>query len=91
MVFANVRELKARASEFIRKARKSGGVVVVSRGKPTAALIPLDEDTFEDFLLEHHAGFRKAIERAFDQHRREGGVPIERMIEDAKREADRSG
>ncbi|MBI2890741.1 MAG: type II toxin-antitoxin system prevent-host-death family antitoxin [Nitrospirae bacterium] len=86
MIFANVRELKARASEFIRKARKTGGVVVVSHGKPTAALIPLDEDSFEEYLLEHHAGFRKALDRSFKEYRKKGGLPIERLIEETKRE-----
>lgn len=89
MIIANVRELKARASEYIRKARRAGGVVVVSHGRPTAALIPLDADGLEDFLLEHHPAFRRAIERAFAEAGRKKGVPIERLIEETRRELDR--
>lgn len=89
MIIANVRELKARASEYIREARKSGGVVVVSHGRPTAALIPLDADGLEDYVLEHHPAFRRAIERAFAEAGRKKGVSIERLIEETKREMGR--
>lgn len=86
MIFANVRSLKARASEYIRQARKDGGVVVVSHGKPTAALIPLDEDTFEDYLIEHSSVLRASIEKSFAEHRAKGGVPIEKAIAETRRE-----
>jgi prevent-host-death family protein len=81
-----VRSLKAKASEYIRRARKDGGVVVVSHGKPTAALIPLDEDTFEDYLIEHNPRLRAAVENSFAEYRSKGGVPIEKVIAETGRE-----
>ena len=89
MIIASVRDLKARASEYIRKARKSGGVVVVSHGRPAAALIPLDAEGLEDYVLEHHPAFRRAIERAFAEAVRKKGVPVERLIAETKRELGR--
>ena len=86
MIFANIRELKARASEYVRQARKTGGVVVVSHGKPRAALIPLDDDSFDDYVLEHHKGIRGAIEKAFVEYKRKGGTPLDGLIEETRRE-----
>jgi len=86
VIFANVRSLKAKASEYIRLARKEGGVVVVSHGKPTAALIPLDEATFEDYLIEHNPRLRLALEKSFAEYRSKGGVPIEKAIARTERE-----
>jgi len=90
MVFASVRELKARASEFIREARKNGGVVVVSHGKPTAALIPLDGESFEDYLLEYNPRLRNEIEGSFREHAAGGGTSVGKLIEKARKDLKRS-
>jgi len=89
MIIASVRELKAKASEYIRHAKRTGGVVVVSHGRPTAALIPLDADGLEDYLLEHHHGLRRSIEKAFAEGRKKGGVPLDHLIEETRRELGR--
>ena len=89
MIFANVRELKAKASEYIRQAQRTGGVVVTSHGKPAAALIPLNDETFDDYVLEHHKGIRQSIEKAFSEYKKKGGKSVDTLIEETRRELGR--
>lgn len=63
MVTAGVKELKNRMSEFLRRAKKEGPVIVTSHGKPVAALVSLEPEEVEDFLLAHDPKIRKAIQR----------------------------
>lgn len=63
MVTAGVRELKNRTSEFLRRTRTEGPVIITSHGKPVAAMIPLEPDEVEDFLLAHSPKIRAAVKR----------------------------
>lgn len=85
-----MRELKARASEYIREAKAGGGVVIVSHGKPTAALIPLTEDSLEDFLFETSPRLKAMIEDSFSGHKPGERVSVESMIGKTRRELKRN-
>ena len=61
--FVNVRELKIRASEVIRRSRR-GDVVVTVRGKPQAVIHALSEDDLEAYLMEHSPAFLKKMGEA---------------------------
>lgn len=63
MVTAGVRELKNRTSEFLRRTRTEGPVIITSHGKPVAAMIPLEPDEVEDFLLAHSPKIQAAVKR----------------------------
>ena len=53
-----VRELKNRASEIIRKVREEQAPYIITlRGKPSAMIIPLEEDEVEDYIIAHHPYF----------------------------------
>ena len=73
MKFTNVRELKNKTSEILRKAQK-GDVIVTSRGKPTAVIIGVSEEDFEDYLLERSPTFQKAIEKDRKEYLAKGGI-----------------
>jgi prevent-host-death family protein len=64
MKFANVRELKNKTSEILRKAEKED-VVITSNGKPRAIITAVTEEDFEDYLLEKNSTFIKAREEYF--------------------------
>ena len=50
MKFVNARELRLNASRILRLVRHED-VVVTLRGKPAAAVIYVDDDNLEEFLL----------------------------------------
>jgi len=53
-----VRELKNRASEIIRRVREEQAPYIITlRGKPSAMIIPLEEDEVEDYIIAHHPYF----------------------------------
>ena len=91
MRFVNVRELKAKASEYLSLAEKGENVIIVSRGKPRAAILPLNEADLEDFILANHPRFRKMIEASLGSYRRKGGIRIDDLIKDAEKSLARRG
>jgi len=86
--FVNVRELKNRVSEVIRRTRK-GDVVVTSRGKPTVVLHAVADDELEDYLLAHSPAFLKSLERSYHEYQRKGGVSVETLLARTERELER--
>lgn len=82
--FVNVRELKNRVSEVIRRAKK-GDVVVTSRGKPTVVLHAVAEDELEDYLLAHSPRFLKSLDASYKEHRRKGGVSLDALLAKTER------
>ena len=84
MKFSNVRELKNKTSEILRKAEKED-VVITSQGKPRAIITGVTEEDFEDYLLEHSPAFLNALEKARAEYLRKGGVSIEQYLKTRKR------
>jgi prevent-host-death family protein len=78
MKFVTLRELKINPSKVLdRLARED--VVVTRRGKPAAALLYLDEDLLDAFVLAHHPLLRKEIEAARAEYEAKGGIDHETM------------
>ena len=86
--FVNVRELKNRVSEVIRRTRK-GDVVVTSHGKPTVVLHAVADDDLEDYLLAHSRKFLSSLARSYREYQRKGGVSVEKLLAQAERELER--
>jgi prevent-host-death family protein len=63
MMTVGVKELKNRTSEYLRRAKKEGPVIVTSHGKPIAAVLSLEPDEVEDFLIAHNPKIRRAVKR----------------------------
>jgi len=83
MIFANVRELKNKTSEILRKA-ESGDVVITSQGKPRAVITAVTEEDFEDYLLEHNPMFLTDLEKARAEYIRKGGISPEAYLKARK-------
>lgn len=62
MKFANVRELKAKTSAVLRTVKNGETVLITIHGRPTAMVVPVSEEDFEDVLLAHSPMLRKKIE-----------------------------
>lgn len=89
MKFANVRELKNKTSELLRLTKKEKNILITSRGKPVAILHGIHEDEIEDYVLTHHPGLRRGIEKAYRDYQKHGGVPLAEVISSLERKGGR--
>lgn len=85
MITAGVRDLKNRTSELLRKARSEGSVIVTNHGKPVAAVIPLDPEDVEDFLLAHNPKIQAAVRRGTEDAKAGKVYSVEELIEEEER------
>ena len=76
MKFANVRELKNKTSEILRKAEKEA-VIITSNGKPRALITAISEEDFEDYLLEKSPKLIEVLEEARREYRVKGGISLD--------------
>jgi antitoxin (DNA-binding transcriptional repressor) of toxin-antitoxin stability system len=65
-------------SKYASEAQKNT-VVVTRRGKPLAAVVPLNSDDWEDFVVSQDPGFIEVIKRSEGRYRVEGGISLEEM------------
>ena len=78
MKFIAMRDLKINASGVLDKL-DDGDVVVTRKGKPAAAMIRLDEDLLEDFILAHHPHLLASVETARREYLKKGGISHDEM------------
>jgi len=72
MRFVALRELKINPSKVIARLAR-GPVVVTRNGKPAAALVRLDEESLDPFILLCHPTLLKEVERARSGYLKKGG------------------
>ena len=78
MKFVAMRDLKINASAVL-DGLEDGDIVVTRNGKPAAAMIQLDEDSLEDFILAQHPRLLQEAETARREYRKKGGISHEDM------------
>lgn len=93
---ANVRELKAHASEILRRVREEGATYEIThRGKLAARLVPAQEEERKPLVL---AGLWSSLlteeqfaqlDRAIDEVRQEVNADLERLYQELKPESAR--
>lgn len=76
MKFANVRELKNKTSEILRKAEKEA-VIITSKGKPRAIVTAISEEDFADYLLETSDGLQTILAEALTEYHSKGGILLD--------------
>ena len=75
-----VREGRNRTSEILRAVREEGAEYVITyQGRPTAVLLPVDEEELEDYVLAHHPRFVELRERARPAIRQGGFVTSQEL------------
>jgi prevent-host-death family protein len=84
MKFANVRELKNKTSEILRKAEKEA-VIITSKGKPRAIVTAISEEDFEDYLLEQSTELLDILEEARMEYIRKGGITLKEYFSGRKK------
>ncbi len=83
MKFIAMRELRNNTSRLLDQLANED-VIVTRNGKPAAALVYLDENLIEDFILAHHPTLLKEVEAARREYEKKGGIDhesIKRRIE----------
>lgn len=75
MKFCTVRDLRINASKVIRQARRHR-VVVTVRGRPMAAIVPIDEDDFEGLNIDLYPELRKSLEEGEKAFARGEGISL---------------
>ena len=78
MKTVDIAEANAPLSAYVRKAR-GRSLVVTRRGKPLAAVVPLDSEEWEDFVVSQDPGFIEIIRRSERRYEAEGGITLEEM------------
>jgi prevent-host-death family protein len=69
----------ASLSDYARKARKET-LIVTRRGKPVAALMPVDARTdLENLVITTHPTFRAIMERSEARYKAEGGLSTKQV------------
>lgn len=65
MEWVGIRELANRASGVVDEVTRTGRpALITKRGRPVAALVPLDADELEDWVLSHAPEFTRSITEA---------------------------
>jgi len=85
MKFVPVQDLEKDPLKILDELDREG-VVVTRDGRPAAALIRLDEDLIEEFLIERHPTLLREVAEAMKEYEEKGGVDHETMkklVEDA--------
>lgn len=68
-------DVKNRLSQYVKGASRRP-VIITRNGRPCAAIVGLDGDDLEAFLLAHHPAFLTTLDRAYDKAQREGVVGL---------------
>ena len=78
MKFVALRELKINPSKVLDRLKRQD-VVVTRHGKPAAALVALDEETLDEFVIAHHPTLLAEVEAARSEYERKGGIGHDEM------------
>ena len=78
MKFVTLRDLKINPSKVVGRLAK-GDMIVTRNGKPAAALVYLNEELLEDFVLVHHPTLLKEADLARAEYMKKGGISHEAM------------
>jgi prevent-host-death family protein len=87
MPLIGIREFARKVSQHVDGVVRSGEPVVLTRhGRPVAALIPLNAEGFEDFVLAHVPEFTAGMIAAKGEVARGETRPLDEVLEEIDRE-----
>jgi prevent-host-death family protein len=78
MKFFAIRDLRNDTTKLLRSLARED-IVITRNGKPAAALVYLDEDSLEDFILARHPTLPKEVESARREYLKKGGISAAAM------------
>lgn len=84
MLTVGVREFKDKTSEYIKKAKSEGSVIVTNHGKPVAAVVPLEPDEVEDFLLAHSKKIQAMVKKGIKDVEAGRVYSVDKLLKEAE-------
>ena len=78
MTRVELKNASGRLSDYAEKARKDP-VIIVKRGKPFAAVVPIRNADEETVALSTSRKFLRIIERSRAKLKKEGGIPASEL------------
>ena len=78
MKFVTIRELNINSSRVI-DSLEDEGAIITKHGKPVAALISLNEDLLDDFIVTHNSKLLSELDRSHKEYKEKGGTAHETM------------
>lgn len=95
MAVLGIRAFSRKVSSFVEHVEATGEPIVLTRhGRPAAALIPLNADSFEDFVIAHVPEYGAAMRAADVELARGDTKPLTEVLDEIDGEEasrDRSG
>ena len=68
-----------KATQPLLEHAKKDTVVLTRRGKPVAALVPVDSEQREDWVVSTHPDFIEIIKRSEARYKSEGGISMDEI------------
>ena len=68
-----------KTTQSVVKDGKKDTVILTRRGKPVAALVPVDPDQWEDWVVSTHPDSIEIIKRSDARYKAEGGISIDEI------------
>lgn len=78
MKFVALRDLKINPAKVLDRLVNED-MIITRHGKPAAALVYLDEDLLDHFILVHHPTLLKEVESARSEYLTRGGIDHKTM------------
>jgi prevent-host-death family protein len=66
-------------SDYVRNVKKEP-VLVLKRGRPVAAVVPMTVDEWEDYAVTHHAPLVESTRRAMERFKARGGSSLDDVM-----------
>ena len=68
-----------KSTQALVEDAKKDTVILTRRGKPVAALVPVDPDQWEDWVVSTHPDFIEIIKRSDARYKAEGGISMDEI------------
>jgi len=68
-----------KATQSLLEHANKDTVVLTRLGKPVAALVPVDPDQWEDWVVSTHPDFIEIIKRSETRYQAEGGISMDEI------------
>ncbi len=84
MKFVTIRDMKINGSKLI-EGLKGEDAVITKYGKPVAVVLPIDEDSIEEFIIAHNPKLLAELSRAYVEYQEKGGTDLDTVKKELKR------
>jgi prevent-host-death family protein len=82
----SIRDLARRPSQVVDEVLRSGNPAIITRrGRPVSAIVPIDPEALEDFVLAHAPAFVRSMRAAEADLRTGRARPADEVFDEIER------